>query len=156
MYHSYQLFWFPGALDPVTVKRSYAVSGYYTPVASRSNLQLLTGYRVNEVQFDSTKRATGVTIQARGTPDGQNVQVVKANTEIILTAGYLHTPQILQRSGVGPASLLQRANIPVVVDLPGVGSNFQDHAVASASWGCTSTLTRMCAAVLISNHTCAF
>ncbi|KZV79533.1 FAD/NAD(P)-binding domain-containing protein [Exidia glandulosa HHB12029] len=132
--NGYGLFWYPGALDPVKVQRSYAVNGYYTPVASRSNLQLLTGYRVNEVQFDSSKRATGVTIQARGTPDGQNVQVVGATTEVVLTAGYLHTPQILQRSGVGAASLLQRANIPVVVDLPGVGSNFQDHASASASW----------------------
>lgn len=85
---------------------------------------------MNEVLFNSAKRATGVTIQARGTTDGQNVQTIGANAEIVLTAGYLHTPQILQRSGVGPASLLQRANIPVVVDLPGVGSNFQVWSTA--------------------------
>lgn len=132
--NGYGLFWYPGALDPVNVRRSYAVNGYYQPVSSRSNLEVLTGYRVNEVQFDSSKRATGVTIQQRGTPDGQNVKVISAGSEIVLTAGYLHTPQILQRSGVGPAALLQRANIPVVVDLPGVGSNFQDHASASASF----------------------
>lgn len=46
----------------------------------------------------------------------------------ILSAGALHTPQILQRSGIGPASLLQRAGIKVVSDLPGVGYNFHDHA----------------------------
>lgn len=134
--NGYGLFWYPGALDPVNVQRSYAVNGYYTPVSSRTNLELLTGYRVNEVQFNSAKHATGVTIQQRGTTDGQGVKVISANSEIILTAGYLHTPQILQRSGVGPASLLQTANIPVVVDLPGVGSNFQDHASSSASWSC--------------------
>lgn len=128
--HAYGLFWFPGALEPVTVKRSYAVSGYYRPAAARKNLDLLTGTRVNEVVFDKAKRATGVTIQAR-TADGlgiePTVQTIKAAREVVLTSGFLHTPQILQRSGVGPADLLRRANIPVVVDLPGVGANFQDH-----------------------------
>lgn len=134
--NGYGLFWYPGALDPVKVQRSYAVNGYYTPVSSRTNLELLTGYRVNEVQFNSAKRATGVTLQARGTPDGQNVKVIGANSEIVLTAGYLHTPQILQRSGVGAAGILNQASIPLVVDLPGVGTNFQDHASASASYRC--------------------
>lgn len=138
--NGYGLFWFPGALDPVNVRRSYAVNGYYTPVASRTNLEVLTGYRVNQVQFDTSKRATGVTVQQRGTPDGQNVKVLKANAEIVLTAGWLHTPQILQRSGVGPTSVLSRANIPVVVDLPGVGSNLQDHPSASSSFRCKSSV----------------
>lgn len=145
--NGYGLFWYPGALDPVNVRRSYAVNGYYTPASSRSNLELLTGTRVNEVKFDASKRATGVTIQARGTPDGQNVQTINANQEIVLTAGYLHTPQILQRSGIGPAALLNSANIPVLVDLPGVGSNFQDHASASASFRCEyiASIHKLCA-----------
>ncbi|KZV84924.1 alcohol oxidase [Exidia glandulosa HHB12029] len=126
--HAYGLFWYPGALTAKEVKRSYAVSGYYRPISSRKNLHLLTGTRVNEILFSKSKRATGVTIQARGTPDGENVQVIKAHKEIVLTAGFLHTPHILQRSGVGPAALLRAANIPVVVDLPGVGHNLQDHA----------------------------
>lgn len=45
----------------------------------------------------------------------------------ILSAGAVHTPQILQRSGIGPAELLERAGIDVINDLPGVGYNFQDH-----------------------------
>src|SRR6188768_3152459 len=96
----YGLFWFPGALDPVKVQRTYAVNEYYSPIASRSNLYLLTNYRVNEVVFNSAKRATGVTIQQRGTGDGVGVQTITARQEIVLTAGYLHTPQILQRSGI--------------------------------------------------------
>lgn len=135
--NAYGLFWFPGALDPVTVTRSYAVSGYYRPVTARKNLDLLTGARVNEITFDKSKRATGVTFQAR-TADGlgieDRVQTVKATREVVLTSGFLHTPQILQRSGLGPAELLRRAKIPVLVDLPGVGSNFQDHAVASTNF----------------------
>lgn len=45
----------------------------------------------------------------------------------MLSAGAVHTPQILQRSGIGPAELLERAGIDVINDLPGVGYNFQDH-----------------------------
>lgn len=134
-------FWYPGALEPKAVTRSYAVSGYYNPIKSRTNLQVVVGMRVNEIQFDANKRATGVTIQTRGTPDGQGVQTVTANKEIILCAGWLHTPQILQRSGVGPAALLRQANIPVLVDLPGVGANFQDHAAARATFTCKRPAT---------------
>lgn len=134
--NAHGLFWFPGALSAATVTRSYAVSGYYRPVASRANLHLLTGHRVNEVVFDRNKRATGVTIQERGTPNGDPavVRTVRAKREIVLTAGFLHTPHVLQRSGVGPAALLKEAGIPVVVDLPGVGANLQDHPGFAHGW----------------------
>ncbi|KAK7722762.1 hypothetical protein SLS63_009157 [Diaporthe eres] len=84
--------WIPNAIDNETVTRSYARSGYFDPVANRSNLQLVTMHRVNEVLFDDKKHATGI-----------------------------------RRSGIGPAEILQEADIPVVVDLPGVGRNLQDH-----------------------------
>jgi choline dehydrogenase-like flavoprotein len=90
-------------------------------VASRPNLSLLTYARVNEIKFSNsgpTKTATGVTIQPRG---GGDVITVSAKREIILAAGFMSTPQILQRSGIGPAALLEQANVPLVVDLPGVG-----------------------------------
>jgi choline dehydrogenase-like flavoprotein len=75
-------------------------------------------------------------MQARGTPDGKNITVIKADKEVVLAAGGLHSPHILQRSGIGPASLLRQANISVIVDLPGVGSNLQDHPVISNSYNC--------------------
>jgi len=56
------------------------------------------------------------------------VLTVKARKEVILSAGAVHSPQILQLSGIGPKALLESANIDVVVELPGVGQNFQDHA----------------------------
>lgn len=62
--------------------------------------------------------------------------MVKAKKEVVLAAGAVHTPQILQLSGVGPASLLDNLSIEIVVDLPGVGQNFQDHPTlyAAYSW----------------------
>ncbi|PGH00001.1 hypothetical protein AJ80_09237 [Polytolypa hystricis UAMH7299] len=135
------VFWIPAAMDPKTMQRSYSVNGYYDPAKSRKNLEILTGTRVNTVVFDHRKRTTGVTIQKRDTPDGEGVETVKAKREVILCAGWLHTPQILQRSGVGPASLLREADIDVVVDLPGVGSNFQDHAAAGATFTYTTDVT---------------
>lgn len=59
---------------------------------------------------------------------------VTAKTEVILSAGVFNTTTVLQRSGIGPASVLQRYGIPVVLDLPGVGANLQDHSGASVAW----------------------
>lgn len=69
--------------------------------------------------------------------EGAEVQVVGANREVILSAGAVGSPRILQLSGIGPASLLEKLDIPVLVDLPGVGSNYQDHAYLMAFSICT-------------------
>jgi choline dehydrogenase-like flavoprotein len=63
---------------------------------------------------------------------------VRARKEIILAAGTVHTPQILQLSGIGAASQLQGLGIDVVEDLPGVGANFQDHPGPQVSYQCKS------------------
>ena len=123
-------------MNPDSVTRSYSRTGYFDPVAQRTNLNLLTGYRVNEVLFSPSFHADNITIQARGSANGSAINIVKANKEIILCAGWLHTPQILQRSGVGPKALLTAANIPVLVDLPGVGANLQDHPAAHVTFAC--------------------
>lgn len=116
------------SIDDRTRTRSYARTGYYAPVAERKNLDLLIGWRVNTITFDK-KQATGINMQSRDSITDAKAKItsIKARKEVILAAGALHTPQILQRSGVGPASLLQKANVPLVVDLPGVGANMQDH-----------------------------
>ena len=132
---SFGAFWVPNNVDQ-SYRRSYARNAFYDPASNRSNLKLLTGYRVNEVLFTNDKRAYGVTMQARGTPNGAAITTVKAAQEVILCAGWLHTPQILQRSGLGPKSLLTQAGIPVLVDLPGVGSNLQDHPVSHIDFTC--------------------
>ncbi|KAH6681736.1 hypothetical protein B0J14DRAFT_679803 [Halenospora varia] len=117
------LFWHPASLDPKTYFRSYARTGHFDNIA-RPNFDVLQGYKVKKVLFNGTT-ATGVQYTLRG---GNTPITVTANREVIISAGTIHTPQILQRSGVGPKALLAQANIPVVVDIPGVGQNFQDHA----------------------------
>lgn len=66
--------------------------------------------------------------------------VVSARKEVILSAGAVHTPQVLQLSGIGPRTLLEAAKIDVLVDLPGVGANFQDHAFLNVGYACTIPL----------------
>lgn len=56
-------------------------------------------------------------------------QVVYATREVIVAAGALHSAQLFQLSGIGPASLLKQYNIPLALDLPGVGNNLQDHCL---------------------------
>lgn len=127
------------AIDLPTVTRSYARTGYFDPIANRTNLNLLTG-RVNELLLDSNKRVTGIRMQERGSTGDEGVIEVKADVETILCAGALHSPQVLQRSGIGPPSILNGAGIDVLVDLPGVGSNFQDHPDVLIEFNCTKLI----------------
>jgi alcohol oxidase len=80
------------------------------------------------VLFDNSSlpRAVGVEYTS-STPTSSTFHTIKANKLVIVSAGALGTPQILERSGVGSAELLSKLNIPVISDLPGVGENYQDH-----------------------------
>jgi choline dehydrogenase len=94
---------------------------FLRPARKRRNLQLITRAHITRVIFEGT-RAVGVEYR-RG---GQTYQA-SANKEVILCAGAIGSPQILQCSGVGPAALLARVGVPLVHNLPGVGQNLQDH-----------------------------
>ncbi|MFZ5558913.1 MAG: GMC family oxidoreductase [Pseudomonadota bacterium] len=94
---------------------------YLRPARSRPNLSVETEAHATQVLFDGT-RATGVRFEQRG-----QSREVRAAREVILAAGALQSPQLLQLSGIGRGSLLQEFGIPVVKDLPGVGENLQDH-----------------------------
>ncbi|KAH6623820.1 hypothetical protein F5144DRAFT_595920 [Chaetomium tenue] len=123
------------SIDPATNTRSYACTGYYTPeVAKRPNLVVLTETVVNKIIFDTTSGedavATGVEII---TKDGQKKQV-SASTEVILAAGALQSPQILELSGVGGRDLLGKHGIPVIVENPNVGEHVQDHPIVCQSF----------------------
>ncbi|TYL89915.1 FAD-binding protein [Bradyrhizobium rifense] len=108
----------------VNQKRGFRWSsarGFLKPVLHRTNLRLETGVLVEKVLFDG-KRAVGVRFQQQGrTTD------VRAKGEVILCAGSVGSPQILQLSGVGPAEWLGELGISTVADRPGVGRNLQDH-----------------------------
>ncbi|KAI9151547.1 Dehydrogenase xptC [Paramyrothecium foliicola] len=139
---AFGVIWYPTALDNRTALRSYAVNGYYDPASSRPNLHVLTGWRVDEIEFDKNKKASGVALTKRedNTAGSKSTARVGANLEIVVSAGTVHTPQVLQRSGVGPKWLLDQAGIDAVVDLPGVGSNLQDHPVVGASYNYTTNI----------------
>ncbi|HYC36016.1 MAG TPA: choline dehydrogenase [Usitatibacter sp.] len=101
--------------------RCSSAVGYLRPARKRPNLVVQTQAHATRVLFEG-KRATGVRYR-RGGVDHE----VQAHREVILSAGAIQSPQLLQLSGVGPASLLREHGIPVVAELPGVGENLQDH-----------------------------
>ncbi|KAB2570998.1 putative choline dehydrogenase protein [Lasiodiplodia theobromae] len=130
------LVWAPSALDIKTMTRSSSLTAYYDPVSTRKNLNLLTEHKVNQVILASDLTAQGVKITSLA--DG-SVSSVYAKKEVILAAGAIHTPQILQLSGIGPKSVLKAAGVKVKLDLAAVGSNFQDHPVAYSMWNLNQT-----------------
>ncbi|RAQ76969.1 glucose-methanol-choline (gmc) oxidoreductase [Aspergillus flavus] len=107
-------------------KRSNSASAYYKPAESRQNLHVLTNSFVERVLFDESKppRAIGVQYNLDGVS-----KTVQAKSEVILAAGAFQSPKILQLSGVGRAELLEQHGIDIVMDLPGVGQNLQDHMI---------------------------
>ncbi|KAJ4366898.1 hypothetical protein N0V83_007427 [Neocucurbitaria cava] len=142
----------PSALDPVTRTRSYARTAHYEPFANRSNYHLLTGYQATEILFKDggDLEAVGVSIVKRGT--AQKTTVI-AKREVIVAAGALWTPWLLQRSGVGPIEVLKSAGIKVKKNLPGVGANFQDHPLGGTTWNWTKSTLYPTPGTLASNAT---
>ncbi len=102
-------------------KRCSAAVAYLDPIRGRPNLTLKTGAEVTRLLIDA-KRAVGVEYQL----DGKRHQV-RVEREVIVSAGALQSPKLLMLSGIGPVEQLNKHNIPLVVDLPGVGRNLQDH-----------------------------
>jgi choline dehydrogenase-like flavoprotein len=121
-------------MDPVNETRSYAKIGHYDQVRSRKNYDLLTEYKVAKINFSPLLCAKGVTILPRY-GNGKAIQV-GAKKEVVLAAGALHTPQLLQLSGIGPEGVLENAGINVLLDLPSVGQNLQDHAFLTLGYNC--------------------
>ncbi len=109
--------------------------GYLRPARGRANLEVRTGAQATRVLFEGT-RAVGVEFRQDGA-----LHTAHARREVVLAAGALQSPQLLQLSGVGPASLLQQFGIPVVHDLPGVGENLQDHLQLRLLFRCTKPIT---------------
>lgn len=118
------VYWFPTFMDPENVNRSYARTGHYNDL-NRSNYDLITESKVTKVELKDG-RAAGATFQ-RTEKNVTSEYTVKADREVIVSAGAVHSPQILQLSGIGPRKVLESAGIDTVLDLPGVGQNFQDH-----------------------------
>jgi choline dehydrogenase-like flavoprotein len=102
-------------------RRWSAARGFLKPVLSRANLRLETGCLAEAVECES-QRAVAVRWRQGGT-----VKRARCRGEIVLAAGAIGTPHLMQLSGIGPAARLQALGIPVVADRPGVGENLHDH-----------------------------
>ncbi|XP_077973219.1 choline dehydrogenase, mitochondrial-like [Styela clava] len=120
-------------LSPVTFTvhegiRQNSVAAYLRPIHKKrqDRLHIVTGALVSKVLIDNDSRfgpkAYGVEYLKNG-----KYHIVRARKEVIISAGAIGTPQILLLSGIGPKNDLQSLGIPVIMDLPGVGSNLQDH-----------------------------
>jgi choline dehydrogenase len=102
-------------------KRCSAADAFLTPVLNRSNLTVKTKALATKLLFEGTKVVGVEYLQ-----DGQTHQV-KSEAEVVVTSSAFLSPKLLLLSGIGPAEHLKSLGIPVVVDLPGVGQNLQDH-----------------------------
>ncbi|MDE2004288.1 MAG: choline dehydrogenase [Betaproteobacteria bacterium] len=116
-------------------RRCSTAVAYLRPARGRPNLRVETGAHATGVLFEGT-RAGGVRYRQDGTE-----RRALARREVILAAGALQSPQLLQLSGIGPASLLQAQGIPVIQALEGVGENLQDHLQARVIFRCTQPIT---------------
>lgn len=94
---------------------------FLRPVMKRPNLRVLTGAEMEKLQFEGL-RATGVRFRSNG-----NMHEAHARREVILSAGAINSPKILELSGIGRPDVLQAAGIDVIHSLNGVGENLQDH-----------------------------
>lgn len=119
-------------IDPKTRTRSYATTAYYSAeVSSRSNLRVVTEALVEKImlQKGSAVRATGVQFVSK-TGERFNIDA----KEVILSAGAIQSPQILELSGIGSPDILIKHGIEVVVENPNVGEHLQDHAAIGLSF----------------------
>jgi choline dehydrogenase len=103
-----------------------AVKGFLRPARHRANLTIWTEAQVERLMFETTPAGAARCVGAIARRGGEAV-IVRAGREVILSAGAIGSPQILQLSGVGPAARLRENGIEVVRDAPGVGENLQDH-----------------------------
>ena len=115
--------------------RSSAAGAYLKPVRRRANLKVVLEALATRIVFEE-RRATGIEYLA-----GNEKRSANANAEVIVAGGAFNSPQLLQLSGLGPASLLQSHGITVVADAPGVGDDLNDHISGRIILRCKEPIT---------------
>ena len=117
-----------------------ATKAYLRPAENRPNLTVLSNVLVEKVELNNSgqrPRATGVKIRRAD----KSSTIIKADQEVLLSAGAIGSPQILQLSGIGSSELLGSRNVPMRVDLRGVGENLQDHLQVRSVYQVENTVT---------------
>lgn len=108
-------------------RRHSAARAFLEPAEGRTNLRVVTGAHASSLIVERG-RVVGVRYRV-----GDESRSVRAAREVVLAAGAIGSPQLLLLSGIGPAVALERLGIPVVMDLPGVGENLQDHVMVTVA-----------------------
>ncbi len=116
-------------------QRWSTAAAFLRPAMHRPNLTIRTAAQATRLLFEGT-RVVGVSYVHNG-----ETRQVYAHQEVILCGGAINSPQLLLLSGIGPADQLRSLDIPVVVDLPGVGQNLQDHLDVAVAYHCTEPIT---------------
>jgi choline dehydrogenase len=116
-------------------RRCSTARGYLKPARARTNLKVAAKALTTRLLFEG-RRAIGVEYRQNGA-----LKTARADGEVIVAAGALNSPQIMQLSGLGPAALLQSFGIGVIADMPGVGTGLQDHYQARLGYRCTEPIT---------------
>ncbi|KAL6875831.1 GMC oxidoreductase [Trichoderma longibrachiatum] len=121
----------PDTIHPASKTRSYAGNAYLEPARSRENLTVIPKAAVSRILFDRTGNAvtaTGIEYIK------DNKTQTAAGKEIILTAGTINSPRLLELSGIGDAKRLEKLGIEVIVNNPNVGENLQNHPMCGLSF----------------------
>ncbi|KAJ6486976.1 alcohol oxidase [Mycena sanguinolenta] len=132
----------PNSLDAANNTRCSAACAYYTPFADRPNLVVITNATVSRIlwanSYGSNKlAATGVEYLVNN-----QTKMIGVSGEVILSAGTIGSPKVLELSGVGNSTILKAAGVATVLDLPTVGENFADHVHSWANAFTNITLTK--------------
>lgn len=129
----------PSDINTYNSTRDYSAPAYFYPNSARSNLALLANATVDKIEFSQSsvarrnglKHATGVKFTSSETGKSYTV---KANKEVIVSGGTVNSPQILELSGIGNATVLKEAGITQLIDNPNVGENLQDHSYSFVTY----------------------
>ena len=116
-------------------RRCSAAVAHLSPAMRRKNVELVTNANVQRILFEKN-RAVGVEYISHG-----EVSRIEAQKEVILCGGAINSPHLLMLSGIGPAEQLKEHSLDVLVNLPGVGKNLQDHATVIMSYVCKKPVT---------------
>lgn len=112
-------------------QRFSAAKAFLDPVRTRPNLTVMTGTHVQRIEFDG-RRATAVQVRGK-----EGERRIRCQREVLLCAGAIESPKLLQLSGIGPAHLLQSLGIPVIQNAPDVGRNLREHVYIAAQFRVT-------------------
>jgi choline dehydrogenase len=121
-------------------KRWSASKAFLRPVLSRPNLTVITNAHSRRILVESggdKKRATGIEVDIATS----GTQTIRARREVILSAGAIGSPQLLQLSGIGPPELLNKLGVPIVHEAAGVGKNLHDHLQVRMVYQVENTIT---------------